>query len=144
MVRVAQPVPAQLTRDFNGAISMAASTAAITCSVLVTSVGANMPPISLATAVPLSSCPCRSATTTRTPRSANRRDVAAPSPEAPPVTIADVPFRSIASSTPCSGREMCRGEDTAHLPALPYGESGLHLVRGLHAQEGQSLGQHTG
>ena len=93
MVRVAQPMPAQFTSDFSGAISTAASTAVITCSGLVTSVCTNRPPISLARGTPLSSW--RSATTTRTPRSASRREVARPSPDAPPVTIADVPFRSI-------------------------------------------------
>ena len=147
------PMPAQLTSDFSGPISMAASTAAMTFSVLVTSVWAKRPPISLASAVPLSSW--RSATTTRTPRSASSRAVASPSPEAPPVTIADVPFRSISSSTPLSahlgpGREMCRAEDRACPPQRQldvrdrHRRPGSHLVRCLHAEQGEPEGQHPG
>src|SRR5580692_8784073 len=132
MVRVAHPMPAQLTSDLSGAISMAASTAAMTCSGFVTSVWTNSPPSSLARGSPLSAW--RSATTTRTPRSAKRRDVASPSPEAPPVTIADVPFRSI--SLPLLEGRGVRGRG--------YGpdRSRSHLRRRLHAEEREPLLEH--
>ena len=47
MVRWAQPMPAELTTARSGAISAAASTAALICSVLVTSTWAKTPPISV-------------------------------------------------------------------------------------------------
>ena len=50
------------------------------------------PPMSLATAAPASAL--RSRMATLTPLSASARAVAAPSPEAPPVTIAEMPFPS--------------------------------------------------
>src|SRR3974390_1158806 len=149
MVRVAQPMPAQLTRDLSGPISVAASTAAITCSVLVTSVCAKSPPISLARISPLSAW--RSATTPRTPGWARSREVASPSPEAPPVTTADVPFRSIvlsdsfATSSKFEPVPRCPvttvvtprpGEDRSRAGARS------HLLGRLHAQPAQALFEH--
>ena len=94
MVRVAQPMPAAVTRARSGPSSLAASTAAMTWSASATSAWANTPPTSLATASPLSWF--MSTTTTLAPRSASRRTVASPRPEAPPVTIAEMPLRSMA------------------------------------------------
>jgi hypothetical protein len=74
-------------------MSFAISMALMMSSVLVTSTLQNTPPISLASSVPLSSC--RSATTTLAPFEARRRAVAAPMPEAPPVTIALTPLISM-------------------------------------------------
>ncbi len=65
MVRVAQPTPAAVTSERSGPSSLAASTAAITCSVSVTSVAAKTPSSSLARASPLSCWRSRSASTTR-------------------------------------------------------------------------------
>ncbi len=93
MVRIAPPIPAQFTRTRSGPSSLAASIAAITSSVLVTSAWTKTPPTSLATASPLASF--MSSTTTRAPRSASRRAVASPSPDAPPVTIAEHPLMSM-------------------------------------------------
>ena len=95
-------MPAQLTRVRSGPSSLAASTAAMTSSVLVTSAWAKMPPSSLARASPAASC--MSSTTTRAPRSVSRRAVASPSPEAPPVTMAEDPEISMASQARRAGR----------------------------------------
>ena len=94
MVRWAQPMPAEFTHARSGAISPAASTAAATCSVLVTSTEAKTPPISAASASPFSAL--RSATTTIAPRAARARATAAPMPLAPPVTMAEDPVMSMA------------------------------------------------
>jgi hypothetical protein len=85
-------MPAAVTRLRRGPISIAVSQAWMTCSGFVTSTFTNAPPMSLATALPLSSW--RSAMTTLAPREARRRAVASPRPEAPPVTIDEVPLRS--------------------------------------------------
>ena len=97
MVRVAQPTPAAVTRARSGPSSLAASTAAMTWSTLATSAWAKMPPTSLATASPFSGF--MSTMTHRAPRAASRRTVASPRPEAPPVTIAEMPLRSMASDS---------------------------------------------
>ena len=78
-----------------GPIDFAISTALTMSSVLVTSTLAKAPPISSASARPLSSC--RSATTTFAPRSASILAAAAPIPDAPPVTIALAPVISMAA-----------------------------------------------
>ena len=96
MVRWAQPMPAELTTARSGAISAAALTAAVICSVLVTSTSAKTPPISSARASPLSAW--RSATTTVAPFAASWRATAAPMPEAAPVTMAVDPLMSMARS----------------------------------------------
>src|SRR5271169_2704085 len=88
IVRVAHPIPAQFTTLHSGARAEAASTAAITWSVSVTSHDAKAPPSSLASASPFSAL--RSARSTRTPRLASRRAVDSPRPEAPPVMSAEV------------------------------------------------------
>src|SRR3954471_16973458 len=93
MVRVAQPMPAALTRPRSSPSSLAASTAAITSSGSATLAWTNTPRVSLAIASPLSSC--MSTTTTLAPRCASRRAVAAPRPEPPPVTIAEIPLMSM-------------------------------------------------
>src|SRR4051812_28573440 len=93
MVRAAQPVPAQFTTDQRGARPTAVSTALTMSSVLVTSTVTNVASSSFASASPLSAL--MSAMTTRTPFWASKRAVAAPSPEAPPVTTAEVPLSSM-------------------------------------------------
>ena len=85
-VRCAQPMPAELTSTRTGPIDFAISVALMMSCVIVTSTLQYAPPISLASALPFSSC--TSATTTFAPRAANMRDTAAPIPDAPPVTIA--------------------------------------------------------
>ena len=72
MVRVAQPTPAAVTRARSGPSSLAASTAAITCSTLATSAWANTPPTSLATASPFSGF--MSTTTHLAPRDGEHAD----------------------------------------------------------------------
>src|SRR3954471_13815454 len=96
MGRCAHPMPAELTTARSGAISAAALTAALIWSVLVTSTWAKTPPISAASASPLSAC--RSATTTTAPRAASRRAAAAPMPDAAPVTMALAPLISMAGT----------------------------------------------
>src|SRR5215510_8493360 len=95
MVRVAQPMPAAVTRARSGPMSLAASTAATIWSVSVTSVATNRPAISFASASPLSAWRSRSASTTWAPRPARAVAVAAPRPDAPPVTMAEIPLRSM-------------------------------------------------
>ena len=87
-------MPAELTSTRTGPMLLAISTALMMSSVLVTSTLANAPPISSASALPLSSC--RSAMTTLAPLAASSRADAAPMPEAPPVTIALAPVMSMA------------------------------------------------
>ena len=82
---LAQPMPAELTSTRSGPISLAVSTAAMTSSVLVTSAWQNAPPISVASALPLSSCSRRRRPWRRARRAAG---AASPIPDAPPVTIA--------------------------------------------------------
>src|SRR5215469_5337647 len=96
-VRSAHPIPAQLTATRSGRPDVAAAvTAAATDSSSVTSVLAKCPPMSAATSLPRSSL--RSAMTTCTPARASSRAVASPRPLAAPVTIAEVPFSSMARS----------------------------------------------
>ena len=95
MVRWGQPMPAQLTSTRTGPSSLAASTAAMTCSSSVTSVGANTPPVAASTSLAFSSWWGRSTMTTFAPRSASLMAVASPRPDAPPVTIADAPAMSM-------------------------------------------------
>ena len=90
-VRPAAPRPAEFTHARNGPISAAAAMAASASSMLETSHLTNLPPISSATFVPRSSL--RSATTTFEPSSANCRAQASPIPEAPPVTIEELPSK---------------------------------------------------
>src|SRR4051794_29808168 len=87
-------MPAEQTRARSGPGSSAWSTAVWICVVSVTSTGTNIPPISLAIASPFSAF--RSATTTRAPWAASARTHAAPMPDAPPVTTADAPSKSMA------------------------------------------------
>ncbi len=101
MVRCAQPMPAELTTARSGAISAAALTAAVICSVLVTSTWAKTPLISAASASPLSAW--RSATTTVAPLAASWRAQAAPMPDAAPVTMAVDPLMSMARELGRSG-----------------------------------------
>ena len=84
----ATPMPAQLTR-MRGVPSAACTAAmpAATESGSTTSTRWNTPPSSAARASPASAL--RSKSATLTPSAASRRAVAAPSPEAPPVTIAE-------------------------------------------------------
>lgn len=92
-VRCDQPMPAEFTNTRSGPMSLAISTALMMSSVLVTSTLQNAPPISSASALPLSSC--KSATKTLAPLAASIRAAAAPMPEAPPVTIALTPLISM-------------------------------------------------
>src|SRR5580692_5241420 len=99
-VRPARPTPAELTRARNGPSSLAAATTAAPSSSLATSQGTNRPPISSATALPSSSL--RSAMTTRPPSGEICLAHAAPIPDAPPVTMADVPLNVILGMFPLS------------------------------------------
>src|SRR5918994_3779363 len=91
-VRPARPIPAEFTSTRSGPISQAAATAVTPSFSFDTSHFTKMPPISLATAEPRSSC--RSATTIRAPNAASCRADASPMPDAPPVTIPEAPCRS--------------------------------------------------
>ena len=91
MVRVAQPMPAELTRARSGPARSAVSTASMTWSVLVTSTVTNTPPISWR--VPRPSRPaCRRRRPWRPWRPA--AGGGRPRPDAPPVTIALAPLIS--------------------------------------------------
>ena len=92
-VVIALPVPAQLMSTRSGPFASAFSKAALASASLQTSPITAIPPISFATF----SAPSllRSNTVTFAPRSASSFAVAAPSPEPPPVTKADAPFRFI-------------------------------------------------
>ncbi|MEY9614718.1 hypothetical protein ABIF21_007592 [Bradyrhizobium elkanii] len=86
-VFTALPVPAQFTRMRSWpCAARALAKPASTCSSEVTSTLQNTPPISLAMASPFSSL--KSKIATFTPCAASAREVAAPRPEAPPVTTA--------------------------------------------------------
>src|SRR5271165_1476709 len=83
------PVPAQLTRMRSCPFApRALAKAASTAGVAVTSASQNTPPISRAIASPRSSLTSKIATFT--PWEASIRAVAAPSPDAPPVTTAEM------------------------------------------------------
>jgi hypothetical protein len=88
-VRDAQPTPAHDTATRSGPSAAASAIAASTCAASVTSARANVWPSSRANALPRASS--RSTTTTRAPPSTRRRAVAAPSPDAAPVTSATDP-----------------------------------------------------
>ena len=89
--------------------------------------------------------PCRPAgraTTTRAPRSASGREVASPRPDAPPVTMAEMPLMSMARTLPsaASGRSALSAEHLrrdGHAPAAaarrqhPHDVAGLQLDRAL-------------
>src|SRR6476619_6102739 len=102
IVRWAQPMPAEFTTARSGATAAAALTAAVICSVSVTSTLAKTPPISAASASPLSAC--RSATTTMAPFAASWRATAAPMPDAAPVTMAEDPLMSMAREHRTTGQ----------------------------------------
>ena len=95
IVRTAVPVPAQLMPTRSGADSEAIATPSATCSALVTSALKNFvaPPSSLASASPFSAL--KSRIVTSAPPAANRRTVASPRPDAPPLTIAAAPLMSM-------------------------------------------------
>src|SRR5687768_17400440 len=93
-VLAALATPAQLTSTRScPCASRALANAAATFSSLVTSASQKMPPISAATRSPLSES--RSNTATLAPRRASSRAVASPSPDAAPVTTADIPWMSM-------------------------------------------------
>src|SRR5690606_17862582 len=135
IVRCAHPMPAEFTSTRSGPIDFAISTASTMSSVRVTSTLAKAPPISDAISVPRSSC--RSATTTLAPRPASLRAVAAPMPDAPPVTIALTPLMSMGADVTWHARAHwnqaagsvgwdraetdARVEDASGYPALHVG-----------------------
>ena len=95
--RSAQPIPAQQTDIRRPPPALAArSTAVPTASASVTFVSTKSAPISAASASPFSAL--RSAMTTLAPASASAREVAAPSPEAPPATSAPAPSTFIGAT----------------------------------------------
>ncbi|MNT42103.1 hypothetical protein D3C72_1785030 [compost metagenome] len=116
-VFTALPVPAQLTstRSWPCAVRALAK-AASTCSSDVTSTLQNTPPSSLARASPCSTL--RSNSATFTPWLARRRAVAAPRPEAPPVTTAAMLESSCISCCPWIERKEERKPKT---PAVQTG-----------------------
>ena len=93
IVRAANPMPAEFTSARSGPSSEAAETVASASSVDDTSHFTNKLPISAATACPFSSS--RSAITTCEPASASWRALASPIPDAPPVTMEELPSRLI-------------------------------------------------
>ena len=88
-------MPAQLTTTRRGPDAAAVCTASATCSGLVTSAAAKVPPSSAATSEPAEVG--RSMIVTAAPAAARRRAVASPSPLAPPVTRAEAPVMSMCS-----------------------------------------------
>src|SRR5580692_205051 len=130
------PPPAQLTSARSGASATAASTAPITSASLVMSACTYPAPRSAATCLPSSSL--TSTMTTRSPSAASRRAVASPSPDAPPVTIAEDPARSIALPSPSvvcllDALEVEQGPcvELDDLPHLVVGHVGEDLSRAL-------------
>src|SRR5580698_5049994 len=130
------PPPAQLTSARSGASAQAASTASITSASLVMSAWTYTAPSSSATCLPGSSL--TSMMTTRSPSPASRRAVASPSPDAPPVTIAEDPARSIVLPSPSVVRlvhvlEVEQGPrvELDDLPHLVVGHVREHLRRAL-------------
>src|SRR5215470_1609088 len=110
-MRLAGPMPAQLMRMRAApCLPRASASAAAAPSALVTSQRTAMPPILSATARAPSRLTSRQATLT--PERARSAAVAAPSPEAPPVTIAACPFMSMSSCPmsvdPLGGRSSVR------------------------------------
>ncbi|MNN52666.1 hypothetical protein D3C81_1673780 [compost metagenome] len=99
-VLMALPVPAQLTRMRSWPMAARAlAKPASTSASEVTLTWQNTPPSSRASASPFSTF--RSNSATRTPCAASARAVAAPRPEAPPVTTADTDALSSMPSFPC-------------------------------------------
>src|SRR5215211_4424196 len=127
-VRPARPIPAEFTSTRNGPISDAAATTAAPSSSFDTSHFTKMPPSSLATVDPRSSC--RSATTIRTPNAASCRADASPMPDAPPVTIPEASCRSRRGiSHPLDDRGVGQSAALAHdLQPVPATGS-LELVQ---------------
>src|SRR6185295_5078108 len=118
IVRSASAIPAQLTSTCRPPNSFTASaTAALPSASFATSVRAKRPPISFASFSPASTC--RSAITTFAPFSAAMRAVAAPRPDAPPVT-----------------RNMlfliCIGNSAVNSPIILYG---MHLGFGCNFRD---------
>src|SRR5262245_39031098 len=107
-MRLATPMPAQLTRMRSWPCALrAAASAASTLASLVTSHLAKMPPSSLASFSPASAL--RSSRATFTPLAASARAVAAPRPEAPPVTTAGMVLSScIACYSPLRATALAR------------------------------------
>src|SRR5580700_1769802 len=96
-MRLAGPMPAQLIRMRGVPWSAAAlANAASVAAALVTSHATAMPLMSIATSA--AALALTSKIATLAPASANMRAVAAPSPEAPPVTIAACPRMSMVGS----------------------------------------------
>src|SRR6478672_1985960 len=126
-------MPAELTSARSGPMLLAISTALMMSSVLVTSTLQNAPPISSASAVPLSSW--RSAMTTFAPLAASWRAVAAPMPDAPPVTIALAPVMSMA---PDVRQHHQRGPNAASSVGFeqPQRRPGEHPLGGGEGQPG--------
>ena len=86
-------MPAQLTRPISLPSDTALATTAWPSASWLTSHLTKAPPISLATASPLSTC--MSAMTTLPPLAASMRAVPSPRPEAPPVTMKTLPLISM-------------------------------------------------
>ena len=101
MTRPGVPTPAQLTAMRIGPSPAATSRAAATWASSVTSVRAKVAPKPWAMSVPFSA---RSSTTTCAPAACNRRAVARPRPEAPPVTTATLPSICMPGSFPFGNR----------------------------------------
>src|SRR5947209_6160270 len=95
--RLATPMPAQFTSTRAGPCAFAAAiTAASPDAASATSQVTATPPISLASSSP--NLALRSSTATFAPCAASFRAVAAPNPDAPPVTMAAWPFSCMTSS----------------------------------------------
>ena len=94
-MRLAGPMPAQLTKMRAGPCAAAACLIAASADALSATSQATAMPLMLAatSAAPFS---LRSKTATLAPLAASARAVAAPSPDAPPVTIAACPLISMA------------------------------------------------
>ena len=99
IVRVAQPMPAQLTRALSGPISTAASTPACTWSVSRDVGGDEDAADLLGERVALLLLAVEVHDHDLHAFAARSREVASPRPEAPPVTIADDPVISMARQT---------------------------------------------
>src|SRR6185312_14597224 len=98
--------PAQFTRPTSAPSCVAASTACLASASRLTSHLTNTPPSSVASALPASSF--RSAIATLPPCSANRRAVAAPRPDAPPVIKNALPRISMLELLTCFDRGYSR------------------------------------
>ena len=141
-MRADGPMPAQLTtvRSGRAGSSDARATAARTCSSDVTSVGAYSTP---STAGPDAQASGRSRATTRAPWAARAAAVAAPSPEAPPVTMAVVFASCMAVILP-----PARGPPPASVAGRTVGAMelriGAHVDQTDPVAEAQARGRHAG